>query len=142
MLLLLPCLPVQHTDVVAAAGTLNSPLCQRQPPMRGSWNRMEPSGTKGGTKANARIPQAKPPCAGRGTAWNQVEPRAEPRQMPALPKRNLHVRVVEPRGTKWNQGRNQSKCPHSPRETSMCGSWNQVEPSGTKGGTKANVRTP
>ena len=61
LLLLLPRLPVQHTDVVAAAGTLNSPLCQRQTPMRGSWNRMEPSGTKGGTKANFRTPQTKPP---------------------------------------------------------------------------------
>ena len=35
--------------------------------------------------------------------WNQVEPRKEPRQMSALPKRNRHERAVEPSGTKWNQ---------------------------------------
>ena len=32
-----------------------------------------------------------------------MEPRAEPRQIPALPTRNRHARAVEPSGTKWNQ---------------------------------------
>ena len=48
-----------------------------------------------------------------------MEPRAEPRQIPALPTRNRHARAVEPSGTKWNQGRNQGKCPHSSSETTI-----------------------
>ena len=63
-------------------------------------------------------------------------------QMSALPKRNLQFSVVEPDGTKWNQGRNQSKFPHSLSENSSLVSWNRMEPSGTKGGTKANFHTP
>ena len=95
-----------------------------------------------GTKRNQGRNQGKCPRSPSETSmcgsWNRMEPRAEPRQMPALPKRNLHARVVEPRGTKWNQGRNQGKFPHSPRETSMCGSWNRTEPSGTKGNQGRN----
>ena len=38
-----------------------------------SWSRLAPSGTKAGTK------------------WSQVEPSVKPKQISALPKRNLHV---------------------------------------------------
>ena len=152
----MPALPPRNLQfsVVGPDGTKrnqgrNQGKCPRSPSetsMCGSWNRMEPRAEPRQMPAlpqgnlHARVVEP------RGTKWNQVEPRAEPRQIPALPTRNLHVWVVEPHGTKWNQGRNQGrnqgKCPHSLSETAMRGPWNQVEPSGTKGGTKANVRTP
>ena len=88
-----------HVRVVEPHGTKwnqgrNQSICPHSPSETSSlvsWNRMGPSGTNGGTKAHFRTPQANPPCAGRGTAWNQVEPRAEPRQHSALLKRSLDV---------------------------------------------------
>jgi hypothetical protein len=79
------------------------------------WNRMEPNGTKAGTKPNRM--QTLHPMSCR-TTRNQVS------------------LVVEPHGTKWNQSRNQAKSYPYPSTKHLPGN---AEPNGTKAGTKPNA---